>query len=87
MVDIRNSTRFGRQGMNTLHIYIDKTLDTQSLNSLKTGLMGLDHVSDVEFHAQSPHDLVVEVDEHCNMPVNLMNYLNQQGVSPDITHC
>jgi len=73
--------------MNALHIYINKTLDTDSLDSLKTGLMDLEHVSDVECSAKSPHELVVEVDEHCSMAINVMNYLNQQGVSPDITYC
>lgn len=73
--------------MNTLHIYIEKTLDENSLQSLKSGLMGLPHVSDVEISNKSPHDLIVEVDEHCNMPVNLLTYLTNEGMRPDITYC
>jgi hypothetical protein len=67
--------------MHTIRVYIDEKLDTQQLEPL---LMGITHVVDVEAGANDPHELVIEYEEHHNMPIKIIETLRREGFHPDI---
>lgn len=67
--------------MNTIRVYIDEKFDAQRLNNL---LMCVDHVVDVEFGKDDPHELVIEYEEHHNMPIKIIEVLRSEGFHPDI---
>lgn len=67
--------------MNTIRVYIDEKFDAQRLNNL---LMCVTHVVDVEFGKDDPHELVVEYEEHHNMPIKIIEVLRSEGFHPDI---
>jgi len=67
--------------MNTIRVYIDEKPDGQQLEDL---LMGITHVVDVETAENDPHDLVIEYEEHHNMPIKIIETLRSEGFHPDI---
>jgi|GEM_PF-1053099 len=70
--------------MHSIQVYIDETLDTQSLNELKQLMQALPHVTNVEVNSAVPHDMLVEYEEHFNIPMLVMDKLHHQGLHPDI---
>lgn len=70
--------------MHSIQVYIDEKLDEKSLNDLKLLMQGLPHVTNVEINASQPHDLLVEYEEHYNIPVLVMDKLHYRGLHPDI---
>ncbi len=67
--------------MNTIRVYINEKLDAQQLEHL---LMGVTHVVDVEIGENDPHELVIEYEEHHNMPIKIIEVLRSEGFHPDI---
>lgn len=72
--------------MNTLHFYINEQLDTDRLTLIKADLLAMTHVNNVEFGKGIPREFTVEVDENCDMAMNVMQQLNRAGLSPDISY-
>ena len=72
--------------MNTLHFYINDQLDADRLTLIKADLLAMSHVHSVEFGMGSPRECVVDVDEHCNMTMNVMDHLNHAGLNPEISY-
>lgn len=70
--------------MHTIQVYIDDDLDPKSLNELKSLMLALPHVTNVVINIARPHDLLVEYDEHYNIPVLIMDKLHHRGLHPDI---
>lgn len=70
--------------MHSIQVYIDEKLDTKSLNELKTLMQGLPHVTNVEINIDNPHDMLVEYEEHYNIPMLVMDKLHHKGLHPDI---
>lgn len=70
--------------MHSIQVYIDEKLDEKSLNELKLLMQGLPHVSNVEINTRQPHDLLVEYEEHYNIPMLVMDKLHHRGLHPDI---
>jgi hypothetical protein len=70
--------------MHFIQVYIDESLDAKSLDELKTAMMNLPHVTNVEINANAPHDLLVEYEEHYNIPMLVMDKLHHKGLHPDI---
>lgn len=70
--------------MHTIQVYIDDNLDEKSLNELKTVMQGLPHVTNVEINTARPHDILVEYEEHFNIPMLVMDKLHHKGLHPDI---
>lgn len=73
--------------MNTVTIHIDEALDTRRLEELKAELMREPYVRDVQFNPRTPHDLVVEFEEHHNLAIRVLQRLEQHGLHPDIQPC
>lgn len=70
--------------MHSIQVYIDDDLDSKSLNELRTLMQDLPHVTNVEMNSCSPHDILVEYEEHYNIPMLVMDKLHHQGLHPDI---
>ncbi|TDY00947.1 hypothetical protein [Thiohalophilus thiocyanatoxydans] len=73
--------------MRTIQIHFDDTLDDQRREQLRSELMALPHVSNVEVEASKEHDMLIEFEERHNMPMSIMDVLHNQGLHPDITAC
>ena len=70
--------------MNSIQLYIDENLDEQSIRRIKTMLMEIEHVRDVEISSQSPHEFVIDFEEHHNLPIKIIDALKAEGYHPDI---
>ena len=70
--------------MHTIYIHIDENLDEDGMRSLSNELMGMDHIVDVEINARTPHDMLVEFEEHHISPMAILRELTKHGVHADI---
>ena len=70
--------------LNTIRIYIDENLDVQHVESIDKLLKSIDHVGDVKFGRDDLHELLVEYDEHFDMPIRITEALREKGYHPDI---
>jgi len=70
--------------MHTIQVYIDDNLDSKALDEIKILMQGLPHVTKVELNTTRPHDMLVEYEEHYNIPMLVMDKLHHQGLHPDI---
>lgn len=70
--------------MHSIQVYIDESLDSKSLDELKATMLNLPHVTNVEISSHSPHDILVEYEEHFNIPMLIMDKLHHKGLHPDI---
>ena len=73
--------------MNIVSIHIDETLADRDIKQLKQTLSAVPHVVNVELNTSVPHDLMVEYEEHHNIPVILLDRLSRQGLHSDIQYC
>lgn len=73
--------------MNIICIRIDDPLDAAQIKDLKADLAHLPHVSNVEMLATLPHELMVEYEEHHNVPIRLLSRLSRQGLHSDVQYC
>jgi len=73
--------------MNIMNIHIDEALDSQGIKRLKDSLAMLPHVINVELNTYHPHYLLVECEEHCNMPAIILDNLTQQCLHVDVQGC
>lgn len=73
--------------MNMMSIHIDETLAGRDIKALKDALTALPYVCNVELSSSMPHDLMVEYEEHHNMPVMILDKLSQQGLHSGIQSC
>ena len=71
--------------MHTIQVYIDETLSEEGLKTIKNMIRGIPHVTNVEANASAPHDVVVEYEEHHNIPMQVIDKLHDEGLHPDIT--
>lgn len=70
--------------MHTIQVYIDEELDAKALTELKLLMQDLPHVTNVEMNMAQPHDMLVEYEEHYNIPMLVMDKLHHRGLHPDI---
>ena len=70
--------------MHTIQVYIDETLDEQEQNALREELMAISHVQDVQMRGDTPHDLLVEFDEHHVHAMDIVDNLHRRGLHPDV---
>lgn len=73
--------------MNTINLHIDETLGDSQFHSLEQALLSTSHVRSVQFNPHVPHDMLVEFDEHENVPMHVLGVLRQQGLHADIVGC
>ncbi|MGD8783818.1 MAG: hypothetical protein PVG75_05245 [Thioalkalispiraceae bacterium] len=70
--------------MNSVQLYIEEDLDEKTIANIKSMLMAIEHVVDVEISNKSPHEFVIDFEEHHNMPMRIIESLKEQGYHPDI---
>ncbi len=70
--------------MNSIQLYIEENLDEKNIELIKKMLMEIEYVKDVEISRQSPHEFVIDFDEHHNMPMKVIEALKAEGYHPDI---
>lgn len=70
--------------MHSIQVYIDEELDSKALSNLKALMQELPHVTNVEINNARPHDMLVEYEEHYNIPMLVMDKLHHKGLHPDI---
>ncbi|MGI9320478.1 MAG: hypothetical protein ACR2O5_03620 [Thiogranum sp.] len=70
--------------MHTIYIHIDENLDEAHMRSLSNDLKGVNHIVDVEINARTPHDMLVEFEEHHISPMAILRELSRHGVHADI---
>lgn len=70
--------------MHSIQVYIDEKLDSKSLNELRVLMQELPHVTNVEINNAQPHDMLVEYEEHYNIPMLVIDKLHHKGLHPDI---
>jgi len=70
--------------MNSIQLYIEEDLDKDAIFNIKNLLLEIEHVVDVEISSQSPHEFVVDFDEHHNLPMKIVETLKDKGYHPDI---
>jgi len=70
--------------MHSIQVYIDEELDSKSLDDLRALMQALPHVTNVEINNAQPHDMLVEYEEHYNIPMLVIDKLHHKGLHPDI---
>jgi hypothetical protein len=70
--------------MHSIQVYIDEELDSKSLDDLRVLMQALPHVTNVEINNARPHDMLVEYEEHYNIPMLVIDKLHHKGLHPDI---
>jgi hypothetical protein len=73
--------------MNTINIHIDETISGNELSGLRQELMSAPHVRDVQINSKMPHDMLVEFDEHENVPMHVLDIFRGHGLHADIVGC
>ncbi len=73
--------------MHTVNIHIDESISRGDMNELYQTLMTTPHVCNVEVRVAKPHDMLVEFEEHHNMPMHLLETLQQHGLHANIVGC
>ena len=72
--------------MNTLHFYINDEVNMDRLTLIKADLLAMAHVQSVQFGKGTPSEFTVEVDEHCDMAMNVIDHLSNAGLNPEISY-
>ena len=70
--------------MHTICIHIDEDLDEAGMSSLSNDLRSVNHIVDVEVNARTPHDMLVEFEEHHISPMAILRELSRHGIHADI---
>jgi hypothetical protein len=70
--------------MHTIYLRIDEELDETGMSTLKEGMRALSHITDVEIHARTPRDMLVEFEEEHISPMAILRELGRRGVRADI---
>lgn len=73
--------------MNIICIRIEESLDAGQLREVREALARVPYVTNVEMLATATPELMVEFEEHHNVPVRLLNRLSKQGLHTDIQYC
>ncbi|VAW97097.1 hypothetical protein MNBD_GAMMA21-848 [hydrothermal vent metagenome] len=70
--------------MNTIQLYIEESLDSVKINTLKNHLIDIEYVNDVEVSSNSPHYFLIEFEEHHGLPMKILEAIKEEGYHPDI---
>ncbi len=71
--------------MNMVQVYISETLNANRLLDVKNMMLTIPHVHNVEFNNKLPHDMLIEFDADYNVPISIVEKLENEGLHLDIT--
>lgn len=70
--------------MHTIYVRIDEDLDERNMRALQDDMRGVGHITNVEVHARTPHDMLIEFEEEYISPMAILRELGRHGVHGDI---
>jgi len=70
--------------MHAVNLYIDESLNETNFQALKSELMMDNHVANVAYHANMPHDMLVEYDEGYVSPSSIVGHIEAHGLHVDV---
>lgn len=70
--------------MHTVHIYISEGPESPELDRLRNELLADPHVANVQC---TPHEMLVEYEEHFVSPSHITGLLRRHGLHGDVTAC
>ena len=73
--------------MHTVHIHVDESLSADQRHAIQELLMNRPFVANVLTHERTPHDLLVEYDEHHIHPMDILSNIAYTGLHTDVTYC
>jgi len=73
--------------MHAINIHIDETVSGNEVSGLCQEMLSAPHIRHVEMRSDHPHDMLVEFDEHHNVPMNVLEILRSHGLHADIVGC
>lgn len=73
--------------MHFVHIHIDESMSAAQRHSIEEALMNRPHVANVMTNERTPHDLLVEYDQHYIHPMDILSNIAYTGLHTDVTHC
>ena len=72
--------------MKTLHFYVNEHVNADRFTLIRADLLAMAHVKNVQLGKGTPQELMVDVDEHCDMAINVMEQLTRAGLNPEISY-
>ncbi|MFO7594136.1 MAG: hypothetical protein R6X15_08855 [Pseudomonadota bacterium] len=73
--------------MHSISVHIDETMKSSDIDALRRKLLTEPYVTNVEMREEKPHDMLVEFEEHHDIPVHVLEMLKAQGYHADIVGC
>jgi len=73
--------------MHAINVHIDETISGNKVGGLRQEMLSAPHVRNVEMRPEKPHDMLVEFDEHHNVPMSVLAILRSHGLHADIVGC
>lgn len=73
--------------MHSISVHIDETMKSSDIDSLRQKLLKEPYVTNVEMREEMPHDMLIEFEEHHDIPVHVLEMLKAQGFHADIVGC
>jgi hypothetical protein len=73
--------------MHAINIHIDESVSGNEVDGLRREMLSAPHVSNVEMRTEQPHDMLVEFEEHHNVPMSVLGILKSHGLHADIVGC
>lgn len=73
--------------MHMINVHIDENISLTEMAELRHKLLSDPHVRNVELHDTTPHDMLVEFEEHHDVPIHVLDILKGHGLHPDIVGC
>lgn len=73
--------------MHSISVHIDETMKSSDIDVLRRKLLKEPHVTNVEMREEMPHDMLIEFEEHHDIPVHVLEMLKAQGYHADIVGC
>lgn len=73
--------------MHTINLHIDETMSGNEVDGLCQEMLSAPHVRNVQMRSERPHEMLVEFDEHHNVPMSVLGILQSHGLHADIVGC
>lgn len=73
--------------MHSISVHVDETMKSSDIDNLRQRLLQEPYVTNVEMRTEMPHDMLVEFEEHHDIPVHVLEMLKEQGYHADIVGC
>ena len=73
--------------MHSISVHVDETMKSSDIDNLRQRLLQEPYVTNVEMRTEMPHDMLVEFEEHHDIPVHVLEMLKEQGFHADIVGC